>query len=400
MNHYDFATPGVGPMKTVGPPMESLELFKYNTFNTSLKSKSDVNLNPQPEGVMYNRAYSQMYNTHGYYAKQTDRGELNPTVETQINMKGQQSFQNRLQDTVRPTTKESTIYTYEGFVAPVTQSTTEYSNIIPQYRTLENGKEIRVSGTQNYGLRTATEHSYVPGVAITGVNNNVIQNPENVIKNLWKPSDQHVDGPGTFSGAVADGSRFQNYRRITDPTTSGLKLNYNLETNVSSIEKYSPLLGNTVHGIENRYTASYQIAPLLTNPLHNIWNPEDKGEIPAFYTNSNPGDFSYIQQKHLPHNEYIQGGYNDVWSPNSYKQSSNSYVLGMQQGVYNDRIEWRQGLNNKPGVIYTDTKSAPGASYSGNVSIHDLYGEEMDRALPHVNNTFTPLFSDGYISVK
>jgi hypothetical protein len=180
------------------------------------------------------------------YVIATDRGELYPTIETQVNVTGQQQFQNRLQDTVRPTTKETTIYTYDGAVAPVTKAQALYTQFIPQYTKIGE-KTVRVGGSSNYGLKSATDYSYFPGASTTGINNSVLQNPDVTVNNLWKRPDFNVDGPGTFKEARPDGSKYQNYRLITKPTTNGLKLDYNLETENSDLHSYSPLLGKKIN---------------------------------------------------------------------------------------------------------------------------------------------------------
>jgi len=345
--NYDFATPGVGPMKMVGPPVGSTELEKYLTFNTSLRSKSDINLNPQPEGNVKIASGSSMpENRHGVYAIQTDRGNLYPTIETQTNMKGPELFKNRLQDPVKPTTKDSLLHTYEGNINSVIKNQTEYSQFLPTYAKIGD-KVVRASGASDYALRSATEHSYTPGPATTGINNNVMQDPDVVVNHLWKRPDNNVDGPGTFKGATPDSTRFQIYNRINEPTTSGLRLTYNLETNDSMV------LGQKLKGVEERFTSAYQIAPLMNNPLHKIWNPDNKGEIPSFYCNSNPGDFSYINQTRLPE---------DTFEPGT---NANSYILGINQGLHNDRIEFAKGLNNKQGTYYSPDSANPGKCYSG-----------------------------------
>lgn len=381
---FDLATPGTGPMRITSALNHSIEDLKYKTYNISLRSKSDLNLNPNPEGVVKIVAPELPITREGIYAIQTDRGDLSATIETQINVKGNQQFKNRLQDYLKPTTKETTLYAYDGNIAPITSKQSQYSQYLPEYLKIE-GKELRISGTQNYSLKSATEHSYIPGAATTGLNNNVVQDPNAVINNLWKRPDYNVDGAGTFAGAKPDKSKFQNYTSIATPTTNGMRLDYNVETDG---DNYSLLLNNNVKGIENRQVASYQIAPLMNNPLHKIWNPEDKGEIPAFYCDSNPSDFSYMELKHLPDNE---------WSPDAFKkggQSANAYILGMEEGVHNKHIEWRQGFNNKPGIVY-DSHTTPGSCYSGNRSVKDLYStigsDEYNRALQHVDNTYTTL---------
>jgi len=400
---FDAAVPGTGPMGMVVGKAPSTEFEKWNeSFNYSLKSKSDLNLNPQPEGNVGGYIKAQQ-DRSGVYARDTDRGELSPTLETQVNISGQKQFQNRLQDPVRPTTKETTLYAYEGSVAPVTKAQASYSQFIPQYAKI-NGNQVRVSGSSNYGLRTATEYSHFAGASPTGINGQSIQDPNSAIGQNTKPvADFNVDGPGTFNESRPDGTRFQNYRLITTPTSNGLKFNYNLETNVGSMDQYSNLLGKEVSGIEGRYTASYQIAPLLSNPLHVIWNPENKGEIPAFYGNDKPTDNSYINMKDLPDNQFIKGGYSEKWQADPSKTSTNAYLLGMEPGIHNQKLEWSNGVNTLPGIVYTpgDTgkEPTPMLSYGGSKgSMSEQYLNNISQSYP--NNTYTTLGmpTAGYIS--
>jgi hypothetical protein len=368
MVNFDMAAPGTGPPMISTNPAPTVELLKYNnTFNYSLKSKSDLNLNPQPEGSVGIAGPKAEQNRSGVYVNETDRGELSPTIETNVNIKGQSQFQNRLQDEVRTTTKETTIFAYDGTVAPVTKAQALYSQFVPSYSKApgSGGKLVRTSGAQNYSLRTATEHSYFAGPATTGSNNSVPLDPDAAYKNLYKKPDFNVDGPGTYKGARPDGSKFQNYTPIAKPTTNGLKLDFNVEkdSDVSVLQSYSPLLGKNVKGVENRYTATYQLAPLFTNPLHKVWNPDNKGEIPTYLCNSNPGDYSYMGMVNLPSSQYIPESGTNVTSPNSY-------LLGLESGNNNNQLlQWKLGPSNLPGVYYNpidDQKVTIGKCYMGN----------------------------------
>ena len=154
-SYFDAAAPGTGPMGMVGGKAPSTEFEKWNgSYNYSLKSKSDFNLNPQPEGNLMGGFPKAEQNRQGIYAKETDRGELSATAETQMNVTGVQTkqFKNRLQDPVRPTMKETTLFTYDGTIAPVTKAQSDYSQFLPQY-TIINGKQVRVGGSTNFGLR-------------------------------------------------------------------------------------------------------------------------------------------------------------------------------------------------------------------------------------------------------
>jgi hypothetical protein len=388
---FDAAAPGTGPMGMVSAPAPSTEFETYNSsFDYSLKSKSDLHLNAQPEGVVVSIYPKAESNRNGWYAVETDRGDLYPTVNTQINVKGEQQFQNRLQDDVRPTMKETTLYSYDGYVAPVTAAQAVYSQFIPTYATINN-QQVRIGGASNYGLRTATEYSYIPGAAPTGINGQAIQNPDAAIGQNTKPvADFNVDGSGTFKGAIPDGGKYQQYRLISTPTSSGLKFNYNLETDGGSVADYSPLLQKEVDGIENRYTASYQIAPLFTNPLNVIWDPDNKGTIPAFYGTDTPVDYSYMSMQDVPADEWVSGGYNDSWSNDTSKDSSNAYILGLDKGIHNSQIEWYQDVNDMAGVVYMPTTTeeyVPTVSYGGSMDTENQYITNLYQKYP--NNTFT-----------
>jgi hypothetical protein len=392
-SNFDAAVPGTGPMKSV-VPTQSVEFEKYNSsYNFSLKSRSDLNLNPQPEGNVFSAYPKAEQNREGNYVIDTDRGELNPTAYVQVNTKGQRTFQARLQDSVRPTMKETTLYAYDGYVAPLTQAQSSYSNFIPTYAEI-GGKQVRVGGANNYGLRTATEYSYIPGAAPTAINGQAMQNPDARLGQTWQRPDEHVDGPGTFKNAVPDGSKFQVYRPLPKPETNGLRLNYNLETDGGSLADYSKLLGQKVDGIENRYTASYQIAPLFTNPLSVIWDPDNKGQVPSFFSNDQPTDYSYETYQNLPQDEFVYGGANNNWSDDASKTSANSYVLNLEKGIHNNQLEWQNGPNNLPGVVYSPDASnqfVPKLSYGGSTDVYQQY--MINQTFKTIDNTFTTLGS-------
>jgi hypothetical protein len=400
--YFDAAAPGTGPMGFVNAPAQSLDFTTYNTsFDFSIKSKSDYHLNPQPEANVFAGFPKAPQNRSGIYAPDTDRGELSATAYTQINVTGEKQFQNRLQDQVRPTTKETTLFAYDGVMAPaVTTAQSTYSQFLPQYSNI-NGKEVRVGGSSNYGLRTATEYSYIPGASSTGINGQAIKNPEMIGKNTKPVADFNVDGAGTFNGAVPDGGRFQQYRPLPQPTASGLRFNYNVETEGGSVADYSPLLGKQVDGIENRYTSSYQIAPLFTNPLHVIWDPDDKGEIPALFSADQPVDYAYTSMKDLPEDTFVSKDYNNVWDNDTSKRSTNAYILDLDEGIHNPRIEWNQGTNELSGIVFMPTTTnqyVPTTSYGGDTTVSQQY--TRNQHIGYTNNTYTTFGSPlaGYLN--
>jgi hypothetical protein len=374
--YFDAATPGTGPIKSL-VNATSVEFEKYNSsYNFSLKSKSDLNYNPQPEGNIFSAYPKAEQNRAGVYAIDTDRGELNPTVSTQINVRGPRTFQARLQDQVRPTMKEKSLFAYEGNAgSSIHIAPKSYSNILPSYSDLRDGKKVRTGGATNFGLKSATEYSYIPGAAPSGINGQALQNPDSRLGKVYQRSDRNVDGASTFKGAVPDGSKFQTYNLINKPTTNGLKLNYNIETK----QNWSDLLGKYVDGTENRFTETYQIAPLFSNPLNKIWNPDDKGELPSFYADSRAIDYSYQSQQNLDQDYFVSG------------TNSNAGLLNLEQGIHNPQLEWINAPNNLPGVVYSADSVNNGSNigYSGKYDVYQQYTNQQRFGIN--NNTFTTL---------
>ena len=70
----------------------------------------------------------------------------------------------------------------------------------------------------------------------------------------------------------------------------------------------------------------------------------------------------------------------------------------MGNGLHNGLLEWENGPNQRPGVIYGSGDSAvaiPGRSYSGNRSLDDIYNKDtslIDKVYYH-NNMYTTLGS-------
>ena len=135
---------------------------------------------------------------------------------------------------------------------------------------------------------------------------------------------------------------------------------------------------------------------MFTNPLSVIWDPDNKGEIPELFNNTSPTDYAYETFQNLPKNEYTGGGYNSDWSNDKSKTSTNAYILGLQQGVHNPRLEWAQGENTLPGVIYSPDnidQKTPAIGYGGPIDVYQQY--MMNQAYRRSNNTYTTLGDPG-----
>ena len=97
--------------------------------------------------------------------------------------------------------------------------------------------------------------------------------------------------------------------------------------------------------------------------------------------------------KNLPPDEFVNGGYNNVWQNDTSKCSSNAYILNIEKGVRNNRIEWDQGINTASGVVLdrqnVNIKTLPDKTYGGKYSVFDQY--LRNERLPFYDGTYTTL---------
>jgi len=270
----DLAAPGAGPAKLF-VPKQTTEKAKWDeTYDTSLRSKSDVNITPSQGGFVLGT--KQPKNRHGVYVLETDRGELGATVNTQVGLKGHNKPTNHLQDDIRTTMKETTHYSRMGpMMDTVVKKPADYSHVDPTYVAVSGGKKVRVSGVDNFAMKATTNYSFVPG-ANRGF---VIQNPDNRVANLYQRPDKNIGGTSTIQRAQPDAGRFQQYRQLPTPQFSGNRESFNLESSDGS-------------GMETRFIDAYNIQTQFKQPLNQVYNPKSKGTIPPLYTNSQPTDYS------------------------------------------------------------------------------------------------------------
>jgi hypothetical protein len=346
----DLAAPGSGPAKTP-VPLQTTEKVKWEqSYDTSLRSKSDVNITPASGGFV--KGDSQPKDRHGVYVLETDRGELGPTSNTQIALGSIVSKPaNHLQDEVRTTMKETTHYSRMGpMMDTVTKMAPDYSYVDPTYVSSADGKKVRVSGIDNFSMKATTNYSFVPG-ANRGF---IIQDPDNRVPNLYQKPDKNINGTSTIQRAQPDAGRFQQYRQLPKPQFSGLRETFNTESSDGS-------------GMETRFIDAYNIQTQFNQPLNQVYNPTNKGTIPPLYTNSQPTDYSTFKMMKPPQDKPYTPGLTNI----------NSYVLGMDQGFYNPMIEYTQSRNTRPGQII-DGVAQPGKSYSGQVNIQQMYGDRQN----------------------
>jgi hypothetical protein len=205
-------------------------------------------------------------------------------------------------DKPRSTIKQSTEFSYLG--DPVSQNqriessrfqftgldsdglenfeNTDFNKINPNpFKDIKSLKKrsIKVGGADTYTIKGSTlVTDYMPGAG----RSNIRQDPDYMIGKVDFGAyglDETLQGPGTLSQALPDGSRMQNSRFMAVPHPSPNKL----------------------IGEDNRQIASYQIDALKQNPL-SIYTTNPNGEVPKLFCDVEPDNFSALvndRQKQL-----------------------------------------------------------------------------------------------------
>ena len=74
-------------------------------------------------------------------------------------------------------------------------------------------------------------------------------------------------------------------------------------------------------------------------------------------------------------------------------KATNAYILDLEKGVHNPRLEWSNGVNTLAGIQYTPEdigkEDVPMISYGGRKAIFDQYLNNISMNYP--NNTFAGL---------
>jgi hypothetical protein len=123
-----------------------------------------------------------------------------------------------------------------------------------------------------------------------------------------------------------------------------------------------------------------------------IWDPDNKGELPSFYNNTNAQDYSYQTLQNISPDSYEGGGYNGTWSNDPSKTSTNAYMLNLEKGVHNERLEWEQAPNTLPGVVLSPdvaNQKIPAIGYGSPTDIYQQY--MVNQTFKTVDNTYTTL---------
>ena len=295
----DSANPGSGPVATATVIAPDVRTKTYMSMDNNIRSKVDDNSTPV---INLNRQDAQQY-VNNKYVNFTDREQINPTVVQQINLKGNEQWNNlsyndsdgyraaktttnettnfsyagnaekedaggnwwRYTDAPKTTINETTNFSYAGDVAPATVY--NQSN-----RTIYTGNGV-TSGVTKWSQKALTlVEDYYPGA---DGHMNIQQNANSKIGKSKFKDDFNNSGNSTIYQAIPDGSKYQQ----TDKNNIGKITN--------SHNKY--------YVIDDRQVENYVVNNLTENPL-SIYREtkSNNNKIPTFFVSSNQDKYNSI----------------------------------------------------------------------------------------------------------
>lgn len=296
---------GTGPMGTVNGGLDFQRSKVFMSVDHNVKFKADNSTTQHHNTNLFladSGPRSQLSDKSTYTVHPNNRSTVNPTVETQIGLKGNTKFvPTSYKDGVRNTMKQTTLFNHKGVATKSVPSDMLHSH----YTTKDN-----TGGSTTYSINKDPVYGYIPGgVRFTGSVTQV--GPGDITYKTMDNDTMHVGGNGTYSRAAPELSRINKLSK-------------------HQIGEYQ-VNPNRLQREDNSRTDTALISGLLSN-CYSIYNDGKNLECPNFMCNSRDVEFSPLTTTVIPKQEIPN---REIHGLPVYNSKKNANEIIVQNGTVN-----------------------------------------------------------------
>lgn len=293
---------GTGPIGLVNGGLDFQRDKLYMSVDHNVKFKADNNTTQQHNTNLFladSGPRSQLSDMSTYTVHPNNRSTVNPTVETQMGLKGNTKFvPTTYKDGVRNTMKQTTLFSHTGAATKSVPSDMLHTH----YTTKDN-----TGGSTTFSINKDPIYGYIPGgVRFTGSVTHV--GSGDITYKTMDNDKMHVEGNGTYIRAAPELSRINKLSK-------------------QQIGEYH-VNPNRLQYEDNSRTDVALISGLLSN-CYSVYNDGKNLECPNFMCNSRDVEFSPVTSTLSPKQEISN---RDISGFSVYNSKKNANDVIVQNG--------------------------------------------------------------------